>query len=83
MTTTVTQPSNDPTNKVTAITAALAAWGIFMSVGGLFLKNMAPEYYDPQVMLDVSAGVPTCVAFLVGWVRKDKPNVIITQEPQQ
>ncbi|MFK0688000.1 hypothetical protein ACFX5Q_07315 [Mesorhizobium sp. IMUNJ 23033] len=83
MATTVTQPTNDPTNKTTAAAAALAAWGMTVSIGSLALKNLAPEWYDPDMIIAVSAGVPVLIQFVTSWFSKDKPNVIVTQEAEQ
>ena len=63
---TVNQPSALPTRKLTAATVAGAAHSIF----GLFLRNMAPEWYDPEVM---AATLPL-VIFLAGYVIRDAPN---------
>ena len=82
MANTINQPSNNPTNKLTASTAALAAWGIVMSVGGLALKNLAPGWYDPEVMLTVSAGMPVVIGFAAGWVTRDRPNVVVVMQDQ-
>lgn len=75
--TTVNQPTLNPTNKVLAATAATTAWGIFMGIGSLTLKNLAPGWYDPDVIIAISSGVPTLVVFAAGWFTKDKPNVIL------
>jgi hypothetical protein len=74
---TINQPSGQPTNKVAAATAALAAWGIIVSVGTLVLKNLAPDWYDPDMVIAISSGVPTIIAFAAGWFTKDKPNVVV------
>ncbi|TRD03792.1 hypothetical protein FJV76_14235 [Mesorhizobium sp. WSM4303] len=76
---TVIQPSAQPTNKVAAGTAALAAWGIFVSIGSLTLKNLFPAWYDPDMIIAISAGVPTIVNFATGWFVKDAPNVVVQQ----
>lgn len=66
---TVNQPSINPTNKLTAATVGAAV----ISVGGLVLKNLAPEWYDPEVMLSITP----VVIFVFGWLIRDKPNVTI------
>lgn len=75
--TTINQPTSQPTNKVMAATAATTAWGIVMGIGSLMLKNLAPEWYDPDVVIAISSGVPTLVVFAAGWFTRDKPNVIV------
>lgn len=80
---TINQPSNSPTNKVEAATAASAVWTIFVSIGALTLKNIFPAWYDPDLVLAVSTGVPTLLIFAAGWFRKDKATVVvITQEAE-
>lgn len=76
---TINQPSPQPTNKVAAATAATAAWAIFVSIGSLALKNLYPEWYDPDMIIAVSSGVPTLIVFVAGWFTKDKPNVVVVQ----
>lgn len=83
MANTINQPSNNPTNKLTAATAAAAAWSIVMSVGGLALKNLAPEWYDPEVLLKVSAAVPVVVVFVAGWFTRDRPNVVVVMQDKK
>lgn len=70
----ITQPSLNPTNKLTAATVAAAA----VSVGGLFLRNLYPEWYDPDVMLAITP----IIAFGTGWLIRDRPNVVITESPE-
>lgn len=63
---TVNQPTANPTNKLTAATAAAA----LVSVVGLILKNVAPGWYDPDVLLNVTP----MIVFALGYIVKDKPN---------
>lgn len=74
---TINQPSAQPTNKVAAATAATAAWGIIVSLGSLTVKNLYPEWYDPDTVIAISSGVPVLVVFLSGWFVRDKPNVVV------
>lgn len=76
---TINQPSPQPTNKVAAATAATAGWAIIVSVGSLALKNLYPAWYDPDMIIAVSSGVPTIIVFVAGWFTKDKPNVVVVQ----
>ena len=64
---TVSQPTINPTNKLTAATVGSA----LMSVTGLALKNLAPEWYDPEVLLSVTP----LLIFVIGYFVRDKPNV--------
>lgn len=83
MSNTIHQPSKNPTNKLAASTAATAAWGMIMSIGGLTLKNLYPEWYDPETLLSVSAAVPTIVGFIAGWLTSDNPNIVVVVEDNQ
>jgi hypothetical protein len=62
----VTQPTSNPTNKLTAAMAAAAA----VSVVGLLLKNIWPDWYDPQMLLNITP----IVVLAFGYVIKDRPN---------
>lgn len=74
MSDTITQPTINPTRKLTAATIV----GAMMPVTGLILRNLAPEWYDPEVML----GITPVALFVVGWFVKDNPNVVIVQETE-
>lgn len=63
---TVSQPGLNPTNKLSAATVGAA----LVSVVGLLLKNLAPEWYDAEVLLTISP----VVVFALGYVIKDRPN---------
>ncbi len=80
---TINQPSANPTNKLTASTVATAVWGAMVSVGSLVVKNLYPEWYDPETILSVSAAVPTVVGFIAGWLVKDNPNIVVVMEDQK
>ena len=69
---TIHQPGKNPTNKLTAATLS----GAVMSVVGLVLKNMAPEWYDAEVILALTP----IVLFAVGWFVPDAPNQIVIVE---
>ena len=62
----ISQPSINPTRKLTAATIAGAA----VSVSGLIVRNLAPEWYDDAVW---TAMLPI-VIFAVGYLVKDLPN---------
>lgn len=64
---TVSQPTVNPTNKLTAATVGSAV----IAVAGLILKNLFPIWYDPDVLLSVSP----IVIFALGYIIRDKPNV--------
>lgn len=73
---TVSQPSRQPTNKVSAATITTA----LVAVSGLALKNLAPQWYDPEVMLSMTP----VLLFVVAWFVPDAPNiVVVTEEPKQ
>lgn len=75
MANTISQPSANPTNKLTAATIA----GGVMALLGLVLKNVAPNWYDPEVLLAVTP----LVAFITGWLFKDNPNIVVVVGDQQ
>lgn len=67
----VTQPSANPTNKLTA-----AVWAsMILGVGGLAVRNLAPSWYDPDVWVTLT---PFAV-FVAGWFVKDQANVVVVQ----
>lgn len=77
---TINQPSANPTNKLTAATAAVAVWSIVYSIGGLFVRNLYPEWYDEPTMMTINTAVPTIVAFLAGYLTKDRPNIVVVMD---
>lgn len=64
--TTVNQPTPMPTNKLTAATLG----GALVSLASLALKNLAPSWYDPDVMLALAP----VVTFILGYMVKDRRN---------
>lgn len=66
---TVKQPSVNPTNKLSAATVAAAV----VSTTGLILRNVFPEWYDPEVM---TAILPIAV-WAAGFLTPDEPNVVV------
>lgn len=71
---TIHQPSSQPTNKLTAATLAAA----LVPAAGLILRNVFPEWYDPDVMV----GMTPIFVFLLGYLVKDAPNIVVTMEPK-
>lgn len=71
----IDQPSVNPTNKLSAAVVASAVVG----VAGLALKNLYPEWYDPEVMLSVTP----VIVWASGYVIRDKPNVVVTVDPEE
>lgn len=71
----VTQPSKNPTVKLAAATIA----GGVMAVFGLVLKNLAPTWYDPEVILAVTP----LVGFATGWLFRDHPNIVVVVESEE
>lgn len=69
---TINQPTVNPTRKLTAATIV----GAVIPVTGLLLRNLAPQWYDPDVML----GLTPILIFAVGWFVKDNPNVVVVVE---
>ncbi|MBZ9693922.1 hypothetical protein [Mesorhizobium sp. CO1-1-9] len=63
---TVPQPTQNPTNKLTAAMAAAAA----ISISGLVLKNLAPSWYDPETMMNITP----LIILVFGYFIKDRPN---------
>lgn len=74
---TVSQPSNNPTNKVTAQTLAVSASGFLFVFSGLVVRNVAPSWYDPEVWASAQALLTVFVGFAAGYIAKDKPNVVV------
>lgn len=62
----VKQSGWKPTRKLSAATIGGAA----VAVGGLALKNLAPNWFDPAVMLSVTP----IVVFGVGYLTHDEDN---------
>lgn len=69
---TIHQPSSQPTNKLTAATLAAA----IVPAVGLFIRNLFPEWYDPEVIV----GMTPIFVFLFGYFVKDEPNVTVALE---
>lgn len=72
MTNTINQPSINPTRKLTAVTVS----GALLSALSLVIKNLWPEWYDPQLMLNLSP----IMLLIVGWFIKDNPNIVVVME---
>lgn len=72
MANTINQPSANPTNKLTAVTVS----GVVVSALSLIIKNMLPDWYDPELMLNLSP----VVLLIVGWFIKDNPNIVVVVE---
>jgi len=74
MSTTVNQPSANPTNKLSAAVVAAAGMGLL----GLFLRNEVPNWYDPTVLALCSP----VVVYFTGWFIRDAPNItVVTTDP--
>jgi hypothetical protein len=69
MATTVNQASANPTNKLSAATVAAALMGLL----GLALRNLAPQWYDQEVLV----GLLPVVVYAAGWFIKDAPNITV------
>lgn len=62
----INQPTLNPTRKLTAATVGAA----LVSVAGLVLRNLAPDWYDAEVMMAVTP----IVVFGLGYLIRDLPN---------
>ena len=62
----VKQTSIMPTRKLSAAVIGSAA----IAVGGLILKNLAPGWYDPEVMIAITP----IVVFALGYAVHDEDN---------
>lgn len=69
MATKVLQTTVNPTAKLNAATIAAAV----VSITGLLIRNLAPEWYDP----DVQSAMLPLVVFLAGYLVKDDANIVI------
>lgn len=65
--TTVSQPSLNPTNKLSAATIATALVALAQAV----VDKFWPEFSDPQIW----AALYPIAALVAGWFTSDKPNV--------
>lgn len=72
MATTVKQSSVNPSPKLNAAVVAGAA----VSMTGLILRNIAPSWYDPDVM---AAILPVAI-FLAGYFTHDTANIQVTTD---
>lgn len=73
---TISQPSANPTNKLTAATIGIALVEVLRTA----LASFAPEWSDPAMWTALSP----IVVFACGWFISDAPNiVVVTQEPEQ
>jgi hypothetical protein len=62
----VDQPTALPTRKLTAATLAAA----IVSLAGLFARNLAPGWYDPETW----AALTPIVTLLAGYLIRDLPT---------
>lgn len=76
----VNQPSANPTRKLAASTVGGAVWGTLMLIVGLGLKNLAPEWYDPEVLASITLTGTTVAGYVSGWFTADAPNVVVVTE---
>jgi hypothetical protein len=66
------QPSANPTVKLTAATIAAA----LVSVSGLVIKNLWPQWYSDEVW----SSLTPIVIFACGYLVHDSPNVVVVQK---
>lgn len=70
----VSQPTLNPTRKLSAATIALA----LVELAWVLLVNFAPSYADPNL----KAALTPVVVFLVGYVVKDDANVDLARDTE-
>lgn len=70
----VSQPTLNPTRKLSAATIALAA----VELAWVLLVNFAPSYADPNL----KAALTPVVVFLVGYLVKDDANVDLARDTE-
>lgn len=68
----VSQPTANPTRKLSAATIALAV----VELAWVLLVNFAPAFADPNL----KAALTPLVVFLVGYMVKDEPNVDLARD---
>lgn len=68
----VKQGSRNPTRKLTSAVIGAA----FMSVSGLIIKNVLPEWYDAATW----AALTPVVIFGLGYFTHDEATIVVTQD---
>lgn len=72
MSNTISQPSANPTNKLTAAVVGVAV----VEVARVALANFAPGWSDPAMWTALSP----VIVFLCGWFVPDAPNIVVKVE---
>lgn len=72
MTNLVTQPTNNPTRKLTSAVVGVAAVEVIRTG----LANFAPGWSDPAMWTALSP----IIVFACGWLIKDEPTVIVVEQ---
>lgn len=67
-------PTSNPSRKLSAATMGAA----FMSVSGLIIQNIWPQWYDAEVWLNLTP----VVIFGLGWFTHDEATIVMTEEPK-
>ena len=75
MANTVTQGSNNPTNKLTAAVVGVA----IVEVARTALANFAPGWSDPAMWTALSP----VIVFACGWFVPDAPNIMVVVDDQK
>lgn len=70
----VAQPSNNPTNKLTAAVVGAAVVEVFRAL----LNHYAPDFGQPELWTALSP----VIVFLCGWFIPDAPNVVVVMSDQ-
>lgn len=69
MANTISQPSANPTNKLTAAVVGIAV----VEVARTALANFAPGWSDPAMWTALSP----VIVFMCGWFIPDAPNIVV------
>jgi len=72
MANTISQPSANPTNKLTAAVVGVAV----VEVARTALANFAPGWSDPAMWTALSP----IIVFMCGWFVPDAPNIVVHVE---
>jgi hypothetical protein len=65
-------PTSNPTRKLSAATLGAAA----MSVTGLIIKNVWPQWYDAEVWLNLTP----VVIFALGYFTHDEATIVMSDQ---
>lgn len=72
---TISQPSANPTRKLTAAVVGVA----IVEVARTTLANLAPEWSEPAMW----TALTPVIVFCCGWFISDAPNIVVVVEDNQ